>query len=64
MKAWLWVVEIKEQTGFMPTVGCALSRAYGRAELLDWKRRNRDDKFRLVKYRREERRFIYSGGNP
>lgn len=50
MKRYLWVVEMEEPKGFMPTVGVSLSRAAGRVELEEWKGYNPSDKFRLVKY--------------
>lgn len=48
----LWVVEIDfgDGKGWMPTVGCGLSRDHGREALRQWREENPADKFRLRKY--------------
>ena len=46
----LWVVEMKIDGVFEPTVGVGICRYDGREELQDWKEKNPDDTFRLVKY--------------
>lgn len=49
---YLWVVEMLCGDKWHPTVGVRLTREDGRDELTCWRRRNADDKFRLVKYER------------
>lgn len=50
----LWVVEIKEDGVWVPTVGAYLSRSDARREIdFDWRRNNPGSKFRIVKYIRE-----------
>lgn len=46
----IWIVEMWDGDGWAPTVGCKLCRAEGRYELLDWRKRNPDDRFRLIRY--------------
>ena len=50
----LWIVEMylasKSHANWLPTTGIALSRSDGRREILDWKKANPYDKFRLRKY--------------
>ena len=55
MKKYLWVVEMKIDGFFEPTVGVGICRYDGREKLQDCKDRNPDDKFRLVKYVREDK---------
>ena len=50
MKRHLWVVEMKEPKGFMPTVCVALNRVDGCIEREELERNNPSDKFQLVKY--------------
>ena len=55
----IWVVEMNcedDDRGFSPTVGVGIEREQGRLRLHEWKERNPDDKFRLRKYVREEKR--------
>lgn len=50
----LWIVEASWDKGpWHPTLGVALTRQDGRAELAGWKQHNPDDQFRLTKYVRE-----------
>jgi hypothetical protein len=48
----IWLVEHWDAGRWWPTVGIALDHPAGRAELADWKAKNPDDRFRLVRYRR------------
>ena len=51
----VWIVEARYDypvvRNWSPTVGAALTRADAVYVLSDWRRRNPDDKFRLVEYR-------------
>ena len=53
---YLWVVEMKnEKTGeYEATVGASISRSMARKDLELWRLDNPPDKFRLVKYVREQ----------
>ena len=49
-KQYLWVIEIKDQRGWLPTVGCGLTRFDARRSKREWEASNPDDKFRIKKY--------------
>ena len=49
----VWVVEMVDGKRWMPCSGASLFKDTGAIELSDWKRRNPNDSFRLVKYARE-----------
>ena len=54
----VWIVEVKyydpgviwSQTAWHPTVSCALTQEDGKRVLRDWRKRNPDDRFRLICY--------------
>ena len=49
----VWVVEGRytlPYADYHPTVGVALTQADGKRVLRDWRQRNPDDRFRLVRY--------------
>jgi hypothetical protein len=50
----IWVVEMWDSGKWNTTVGVGIDRENGREALKDWKSRCPDDKFRLVKYTRED----------
>lgn len=51
-RRYVWIVELlyEDQSEWHPTVGARLARIDARRELQDWRRRNPDDRFRLVRY--------------
>ena len=47
----VWIVEMKGNgVSWTPCVGVALNRDDARAVLLEWKKRNPSDRFRLAQY--------------
>ena len=49
-KNFVWIVEMRDGAGSNPTVGVALTRLAAEDIERDWRQRNPDDKFRVVKY--------------
>lgn len=47
----VWIVEMKHDGKWMPTIGCALNQKDGETVLAEWKRKNPDDGFRIKQYR-------------
>jgi len=47
---YLWVVEIRDDGQWRPTVGAKLNREEARFELRKWQQHNPDDLFRLRRY--------------
>jgi hypothetical protein len=52
-KRYLWVVEMRIDGRWEPTVGVSLAREQGRVELRQWREDNIFDEFRLERYRAE-----------
>jgi hypothetical protein len=53
-KKYLWIVEMREDGKWFPTVGVGLTRADAMREMKDyWRENNRHDSFRVRKYTRD-----------
>jgi len=50
MKRYLWVIEMKIDDRWLPTVWCNFTRAGARQSKIEWMQKNPDDKFRVCKY--------------
>jgi hypothetical protein len=46
----VWVIEMRIDDIWYPTIGCQLTRAEGKTERSNWARQDPEDKFRLTKY--------------
>ena len=46
----VWIVEMKIDGRWEPTMGAASNRVHAQTVIADWRKHNPDDKFRLSKY--------------
>ena len=49
-RLFVWVVEMHNGRRWVPCADCALTKADGLFRKREWKRRNKEDRFRIMKY--------------